>query len=142
VKLERDRTEREHGSLKKSDRPQQISAKPKDQTRCKSLKPTTCRQETKGQGCRATRESLKTLNATAGALRTEVSLSSTAKKSNCNGKTLLGMKVSCPKTRSAMIGKERKHHEEYHETSNVSVVVDRDYGNITMLGLPRRFGPC
>jgi rRNA processing protein Krr1/Pno1 len=81
------------------------------------------------------RESLKTLNATAGSLRTEVSLSNTAKKFSCNVEDLLGMKVGCPKNKIGnVIGKKGSVVKNIMETSNVSVVVDRDYGNITMLG--------
>jgi rRNA processing protein Krr1/Pno1 len=81
------------------------------------------------------RESLKTLNATAGALRTEVSLSNTAKKFGCNVEDLLGMKVGCPKNKIGnVIGRKGGTMKNIMETSNVSVVVDRDYGNITMLG--------
>jgi polyribonucleotide nucleotidyltransferase len=81
------------------------------------------------------RESLKTLDTSSRALRTEVSLSNTAKKFNCNLEDLLGMKIRCPKNKIGnVIGKKGSVLKEIMEKSNVSVDVDRDFGSITMLG--------
>jgi polyribonucleotide nucleotidyltransferase len=81
------------------------------------------------------RESLKTLSATSGALRTEVSLSNAAKKFSCNVEDLLGMKIGCPKDKIGnVIGKKGSVLKDIMEKSNVNVDVDRDFGSITMLG--------
>jgi polyribonucleotide nucleotidyltransferase len=81
------------------------------------------------------RESLKTLSATSSALRTEVSLSNTAKKFSCNVEDLLGMKIGCPKDKIGnVIGKKGSVLKDIMEKSNVNVDVDRDFGSITMLG--------
>jgi rRNA processing protein Krr1/Pno1 len=81
------------------------------------------------------RESLKTLNAAVSTLRTEVSVRSAAKKLGCNVEDLLGMKVDCPKDKIGnVIGRKGSVMKNIMQKSNVNVDVNRDSGNIMILG--------